>query len=366
MMWVRIVGLCLLAASWGWAQVNNDNLANRIHLKTDDSPMHTTTASSTVQWDCLNQALTGKCLVYHNDQWYSFQVSEPQSYFLNISRLSCRNTEGIQIIIIEGNPCETRNYRVIQCIPQIRNEEVFVPLGMVAANTIYLIEIDGFNGDHCDFDIQVARRPLGLPMKFDERDRPETGTNTRTQKDSLVNISWRVPAGRLDEIDQFRIYRLKEEDIIRLERAIPASRNAYGKPSDAYLIQDTLDAPGDYLYRVYGYPEEDKPVFIAEARVSYAKAAKAPPATSQHIVIDHQFSEKVEFAVRIYDDQQLSILHSLSGVFDPLHPMPISIDMKEFIKAGHKTYMVVLINKATREATEYYYRVDARGAVIKN
>lgn len=364
MKWTAIIGLYLVAASSAWGQVSNDNVANRIHLETDAPPLLTTTASATVEWGCLNQALTGKCLVYHNDQWYSFQVSEPQAYFLNLSRLSCRSSNGIQVIIIEGNPCETRNYRVIQCIRQIRNEEVFIPLGMVMANTTYLIEIDGFDGDHCDFGIQVARRPYGLPMKFDETGRPGAASAAGTQGDSLVDISWKVPVASLEQIDQFRLYRLMEQDFIRLERAVPTARNAYGKPADTYVIRDTLPSPGDYLYRVYGYPQNDLPVLIKEVRVSYVKAKKSLPAASQQIVIDPRFSQKTEYAVRVYESEQLSILHAFGGVYDPAQPIPISIDLKEFINAGHKAYMVVLINKATREAKEFYYRVDARGYVV--
>ncbi|MBL7849628.1 MAG: hypothetical protein JNN04_01915 [Cyclobacteriaceae bacterium] len=359
---IVIAGFLLVAPAW--AQVNNDNVANRIRLEPDGPPLHTTTASSTVEWGCLNQALTGKCLVYHNDQWYSFQVSEPQAYFLNISRLTCRSSNGIQIILIEGNPCETKNYRVLHCIRQIKNEEVFVPLGMVMANMTYLIEIDGFDGDYCDFDIQIARRPLGLPMKFEETDRTDVAVSTGTQKDSVVDIAWKVPAGRLDQIDQFRVYRLKENDILRLERAMSASRNAYGKSAESYHLQDTLPSPGDYVYRVYGYSPNEQPVLLKEARISYVLAKKPPP-ISQRIEIDPPFMQKVEYAVRVYEGQQLSILHAFSGVYDPAQPVPVSIDMKEFIAAGHRTYMVVLINKATRETMEFYYRVDARGSVVK-
>lgn len=365
MRWSFIIGWHVLAASSAWAQVNNDNVANRIRLETDAGPVHTTTASATVEWDCLNQALTGKCLVYHNDQWYSFQVSEPQAYFLNISRLACRGNNGIQVILIEGNPCETRNYRVIHCIRQIKNEEVFVPLGMVMANMTYLIEIDGFDGDHCDFDIQIARRPSGLPLKFEELQKSDAAVNVGSQKDSLVNINWRVPPGLVDQIDQFRMYRLAEGDIVRLERIVPSSRNAYGKPVDTYHLQDTLTIPGNYVYRVVGFPYSGTPILMTEASISYVKR-KPPPPVSQTIVIDPGFSQKAEYAVRVYESEQLSVIHAVNGAYDPAQPAPIEIDMKEFIGKGYRAFMVVLINKTTRETLELYYRVDERGSVVKD
>lgn len=353
----------LLIAGAAQAQVNNDNVANRIRLEPDAPPLPTTTASSTVEWGCLNQALTGKCLVYHNDQWYSFQVSEPQSYFLNISRLTCRNSNGIQIILIEGNPCETKNYKVLHCIRQIKNEEVFIPLGMVVANMTYLIEIDGFDGDYCDFDIQISRRPSGLPMKYEELKHSEAAVGASSQKDSLVDISWKVPPGWLEQVDQFRVYLLKEGGIFRLERALPATKNAYGKPADSYRLQDTLAAPGNYLYRVLGYPQNSQPLLMTEVRVSYVKRKKAPPVT-QSIVIDPLFNQVAAYAVRVYEGQQLTVIHEVSGTYDPEQPAPIEIDMKDFIARGYRTYMVVLINKTTRESKEFYYRVDQRGSVV--
>jgi len=362
---VMAIVLVLFATHPVWAQVSNDKVANRIRLEADALPLHTTTASSTVEWGCLNQALTDKCLVYHNDQWYSFQVKEPQAYFLNISRLTCRNTKGIQLILIEGNPCETKNYRVIQCIRQIQNEDVFVPLGMVVANMTYLIEIDGFDGDHCDFDIQISRRPSGLPMQFEELLKSEARVSVATQTDSLVNILWKVPAGQLTQIDEFRVYRLKERDVFRLARAVPTQRNAYGNPVDSYSIKDTLTTPGNYLYRVLGYPVSGQPVLLTEARVTYAKKKKLPPVT-QTIRFFPPFNQKTEYAVRVYEMQQLSVLHAFNGSYDPASPKPIEIDVKQFISKGYGAYMVVLINKATQETLELYYRIDARGSVVED
>lgn len=358
-----LVLLGLLSSGLSVAQVSNDKVANRIRLEPDGPPLRTTTTGSTVERDCLNEALTNKCLVYHNDQWYTFQVKEPQAYFLNISSLVCRNANGIQVILIEGNPCETKNYRVIQCIRQIKNEEVFIPLGMVVADTPYLIEIDGFDGDQCDFDIQIARRASGVPLKHGDLLQSEYVISSRTQTDSLVSIGWKVPAGWLEQIDQFRVYRLEEGAMSRLERSLPQTKNAYGKPSDSYAILDTLTSAGIYLYRVLGYPQTGAPILLSEARVMYAKKEKKPP-LSQSIVIKPQFTQKVDYVLRVYESEQLSILHALNGTYDPAKPEPITIDMRESIANGHKGFMVLLINKVTRESMEFYFRVDGRGAVV--
>ena len=362
---ILIIVVCLLTTLPVGAQVSNDKVANRIYLEPDGLPVHTTTASATVEWGCLNKALTGQCLVYHNDQWYSFQVSEPQSYFLNISNLTCRSSNGIQLILIEGNPCETKNYRVIQCIRQIKNAEVFVPLGKVTANVTYLIEIDGFDGDYCDFDIQIARRAYGLPMRFDEIQQSEAGTRTSSQRDSLVNISWKVPLGLLEQIDQFSLYRLFEQDNFRLERKIPAAKNAIGAPSDSYHLQDTLTKPGSYLYRVLGYPQNGQPVMLTQVRVSYVSREKPPPVTKS-IVIDPRSNQPIDYVLRVYETEQLSIISAITGTYDPAKPEPIKIDMKEPIAKGYRSFMVVLIDRASRESKEFYFHVDERGSIVQD
>jgi hypothetical protein len=115
---------------------------------------------------------------------------------------------------------------------------------------------------------------------------------------------------------------------------------------------------------VLGYPQTGQPILLTEVRISYVKR-KAPPPVSTTIVIDPHFSETIEYAVRVYESQQLSIIHSINGIYDPSNPAPIEIDMKEYIAKGHKTFMVVLINKATRETMELYYRVDERGSIVR-
>ena len=59
----------------------------------------------------INKALTNKCVIYHNDQGY----------------------KGIQAIIIEGNPCEAATYKILHCIPQISQHDVYIELKEVPA-----------------------------------------------------------------------------------------------------------------------------------------------------------------------------------------------------------------------------------------
>lgn len=158
-------------------QVTQDNIANRINLSPDGEAISSTTAGSSVQWDCVNKRLTEKCLVYHNDQWYSFTVPQDGRYFINLSNQECLSHRGIQLLLIEGDPCVTESYRLIHCVPKLPLSDVYVALDSLVAGTPYLLNIDGFLGDFCSFDNQVGERAKGTPL-VQRRDSSITGNLT--------------------------------------------------------------------------------------------------------------------------------------------------------------------------------------------
>ena len=92
----------LISQNFANAQVVNDNIGNRSRLIIDSASIYSSTDEATVEWQCINKALTNKCLIYHNDQWFTFNVKSEGSYYLNITSQSCRDSRGIQAIIIEA------------------------------------------------------------------------------------------------------------------------------------------------------------------------------------------------------------------------------------------------------------------------
>jgi hypothetical protein len=84
------------------AQVVNDNIGNRSRLILDSASIYSSTDEASVEWQCINKALTNKCLIYHNDQWFTFNVKSEGTYYLNITSQNCRDSRGIQAIVIEA------------------------------------------------------------------------------------------------------------------------------------------------------------------------------------------------------------------------------------------------------------------------
>lgn len=233
------------------AQVLNNNIQNRLTLGLNEGPIFSSSAQSTVEWECINKALTNKCLVYHNDQWFNFSVTEAGQYFINISSQKCRDLHGLQLIVIEGNPCETKTYRIVHCIPKLAQDDLFVQLDSIKPNTQYLVNVDGFLGDFCEFGIQISEKPNGLPLYSQIRDT----TNAQTfRKGRLVNLKWLVAEDKIDQFQSFKVYRTNPNAIKSdFMHEQPVSRNSYGAYILNYSTVDSLHKEGTYIYRIVRY-----------------------------------------------------------------------------------------------------------------
>ena len=85
--WTRV--LCYLSfpvtvvAPAASAQVVNDNMENRRVVRAKETVASSTTGC-TVQCSCMDERLTGKCIEYHNDQWFEFMLTISGRCFVNI------------------------------------------------------------------------------------------------------------------------------------------------------------------------------------------------------------------------------------------------------------------------------------------
>lgn len=356
------VSMAILQSLYGIAQVQNNTFKDRIHLTLDAPVLHSTTAKATVEWECVNKALTNKCLVYHNDQWFYFILNEPGNFYLNIQGQKCRDRRGVQVLIIEGNPCETSDYRILECVSRGLQNDVFIPLQSLKAKTPYLINVDGFLGDYCDFGIQIAAKPFGLPLHYDRKDTLEVKT---IQKGKLVEIRWVVPKERIEMYSGFKIYKKSSKDSrINLNREMIIERNTYGQPVLQYSFLDTLLVQGNYTYTVFGIHKETMiPIMVSENKVSYFEKKAEPKPASQIIVPLNSGSEKYE--VMVYDQSNLTVLTKYKTGVDAKTPRQLIIDIENYTAKGLKSFMVLISDLTTGEGKEYFYSIDKSGTLIK-
>src|SRR6478736_2502140 len=288
------------------AQVPNNKILDRFTLVPNADPISSSTANSTVEWNCINKALTNKCLVYHNDQWFNFSIPKPGAYFINISGQKCRDLRGIQLIIIEGNPCETKTYRILQCIPQIHQDDVFVQLDSLKPQTQHLLNIDGFLGDFCEFEIQVSEKPNGLPRHLQVRD---TTKAEMKQNGRLIKLNWTVSEDKIDQIQSFKIYRTQpnhvKSDLIAEQMV---SRNAYGAYILNYSVTDSLQIEGMYMFRIFGIAKQTLfPSLLTTRKLQYTKPKpKIVPQRSVGLNLVFEASEK--YNVMVYDKAGYQLL----------------------------------------------------------
>lgn len=345
------------------AQVSNNNIQNRLDLKLNADPTISSTAQSNVEWSCINKALTNKCIVYHNDQWFNFSVPFASTYFINFTGQKCRDMRGLQLIIIEGNPCETKTYRILYCISQIRQDDVFVQLDSLKPKTQYLLNIDGFLGDFCEFGIQISEKPNGLPRIYQPLD---TIKVQRTLKGRLVNLAWVVSEDKIDQFHSFKIYRAKpnaiKSDFIQ-EQTV--SRNSYGAYILNYTASDSLQNEGTYIYRILGIQTQTQfPFLLATEVITYSEPPSKDP-LQRSVKLNLAFKDKTLFKLLVYDEATHSLLKKQIAEFDLTRDRPYEVDLSEFIDQGSKEFMILVSDADAREALQFYYKVDGHGRLIQ-
>lgn len=229
-----------------FAQADNNSISNRKKLIVGEV-VHSSTWQNDVEWDCINQALTSKCLVYHNDQWFSFNVPSSKRHYLNIYNQNCRDKLGVQLLVIEGDPCKTNLYKVLKCISTTDYGNFNLALDSLKPGYEYLLNVDGYLADQCKFNIELSTFPKGVSITADFKNKV---VEREVGLDSVIVIDWLMNES-LQQCNGFEIYRRKDKGQTVLFRNIPIRRNAYGEAAQQYFVYDTLHHDGFYTYLIF-------------------------------------------------------------------------------------------------------------------
>ncbi|MDB5236628.1 MAG: hypothetical protein JWR44_3621 [Hymenobacter sp.] len=274
--WRRVLLQLLLAtafASAATAQVANDDIENRRKLRLDEVAASNTTGC-TVQRSCVDERLTGKCIEYHNDQWFEFTPTVSGRYFINIGGQKCRDVRGVQLVVLTGQPCQPATYRVLSCTSLGTQDDVFVTLDSLRAGQPYLLDVDGYLKDFCQFSLQVSRQPQGMPVSYF----PPNPTRVLPTASHVVELSWTVPDS-LAAAPTCRVLRREVHQYRSTEvRVVPVRRDTYGQPITTYAVADALPGPGIYDYQVVTTQAPGGPpaVRLRQWWYGYGEAAALP------------------------------------------------------------------------------------------
>ncbi|MDV3309860.1 MAG: hypothetical protein LOY03_13700 [Cyclobacteriaceae bacterium] len=313
------------------AQVPNNEISERISIVVNDTPIQSTTAQSTVQPDCIDKKLTAACLVYHNDQWFTFSVPTPGKYYVNFSGQDCLEKRGIQMLLLEGDPCVIQSYRIVECIPRVGTGDTYVVVDSLRPNVPYLMNIDGFLGDQCSFAVQIADHAAGFPH------RPtEANSSAEFQlQDSVVTIRISIAPGEMPHYSEIKVYRrYADADESLLMAFQPGRANALGDFQSEYAFRDTLPSIGTYRYRAYAVRNDSRElVFLGERRHVFYGVSSG----GQFVPIPAALRTSEEVRVRILHPPDGKTLNEFAA---PGQARKVGVDFQRYIKAGYRDFAV--------------------------
>lgn len=333
--------------------VTGQGLNNSIFSKSElilNTSSTSSTANNTVEWNCINKSLTQKCLVYHNDQWFHFTPERDGKLYINISAQVCRDSRGVQMIVIEGNPCEIQTYRILKCIPKIYQNDVFVELDSLKARALYLINIDGYLGDFCKFDITLSDKPKGLPHQH----AAVQALNFKTTETELgVELRWEATDQQLEEIARFEIYRQKSGDVKAIRIAEASTRsNALGKHDRNYFQLDTVYTAGNYRYTILAVKKTDEErIVLDESTINFQ------PFVECIAELSLTFERKGSLQISIMDPDRSRTLHTFS--YDYLQDQRLPIDLSHYALTGTRRFWIRVRHDRLKETKMFAFAIDA-------
>lgn len=344
----HIQGLCLfifvLLSLPGTAQVVNDSIAYRLELPLNEA-LQSATAHCTVEKACVDESLTGKCIQYHNDQWFFFTAADRPAHYLKVYGQTCRDTRGVQLVVIDGEACQPETYQVLACVSLATQDDVYLKLDSLEAGKTYLLNIDGYLHDFCAFTIEYSDSPGGTNVSEPLETDYQIG-----QENRQVLFSWETPADILHQVDHYQLYRRSEEEArFRPLQQLAHQRNAHGHSESTYQATDSIALNSTYYYRLVAVLPSGENIILFEEKVKAKLSAE-----EAYIDIPFPYRGKTDYLLLVYDPLSQQLLSREEGKSDKKQSS-LRYYIGGFIKQGHRQYRVVLLNRKTKEQKEYLF-----------
>jgi len=342
-----------------FGQVSNNDINNRSTLALNGTPTISTTHDATVEWDCVNRKLTHKCLVYHNDQWFTFTPTRDGQYFVNLSVQNCRDLRGIQAMVIEGNPCQVSTYRILTCIDQIRHANTYIQLDSVHANVPYLINIDGFLGDYCDFTIQFSSYPHGMPVNA----RNEKALSLAVQRQPSINIlKWKLAPDLVDSIEMFEVNRISNDRLTAAQIAsVSIGSNTKGDTELDYSYRDTVSV-SVAGYEIVGKMRDERRRLLDKVS-TIGVDVKIPE--EQMLVFNLDEQDKTQLQIFIVDQNRDVVLREKTLNYSATLDQIQRIYVGDFIVRGIVKFDLYVVNKNNHRTKKMQFTATETGLVLQ-
>lgn len=349
MRYLILLGL-LICAKITTAQVTNNQIKYRLTLPLDSAWFPSSTNNASVEWDCINKKLTSTCLVYHNDQWFTIVPPVTGSYFINIANQQCQNLQGVQIVVLEGDPCKIDSYQLKMCVSYTDQSDMFVKMDSLIGGKEYMVNIDGFLADQCEFLIQFSTISRGIPVQI--RTLKQMPLKF-TQTDSIIALNWSVPDSLLFKVSQFAVYRKLDGEKAAVHLStFPLKRNAYGETEPNYSLLDTLRKEGQYAYSIYGYSQDHEMSLLVREHFFYRSTERSAAIQQRRAVIPYNSPKTGMLSVKIMDqgtERQLftTSRRAVKG------KNTLVLDLTEYVQQGVYLYKIVIGDNSFQQELEY-------------
>lgn len=340
--WLRIFAVMsfFFSSQFSIAQVENDLIDNRIELEID-VPFQSNTINCQVEKKCVNEAQTGKCIKYHNDQWFTITPKSGDTRYINISSQSCRDLRGVQLVVVDGVACDTTSYQIISCVSLVTQDDVFLVLESLEVGKEYLLNIDGYLHDFCDFIIEFSTTAKGLPMISSE-----TNILTYSKENQYVNLNWEIDESMESNIVEYQIFRREAKKAKHtLIQSVSHEKNAFGIPKLAYNIQDTIRNNGRYYYKIVASLSVGSSIILDELDMKVVLENKLIP---QIIELSLDYRKKTPITILVFNAQNNRLLKSHLFNFNDDYKTT-SLSVTQWTKQNIHLFRIEIIDNNTHQ-----------------
>jgi len=313
-----------------------------------DRPFHSKTDDNTVQYACIDQQLTGKCIQYHNDQWFTFTNTIYEQLYINISGQQCRDLRGVQLVAFEGELCSPETYRILDCISLATQDDIYSAIGPLKPNQKYWINIDGYLHDYCQFNLEISPTPKGMSAKHVDL----LGNVSGKKYKNSIQLNWHINDSSATSLQNFIVLRRKEGFFYfdPLE-SIPIEFNTFGAYQPDYSYTDKLFEPGSFWYRIVAQNSEGQQ-FLAEEftfTISGIDLAKT--------VLFLDYEENDDITISVYDEKNV-LLETINFRYKTREHRNYPLYVGRYENQGAQRLKVVVFNKDNDHKKEVFIGLD--------
>ena len=279
-----------------YAQVINDHIENRISMDIEKI-YFSKTDSCSLQKECLNTEITGKRIKYHNDQWFEFTPKENNPHFINVKNQRCRDVLGVQLVVIQGIPCNTSTYKLIECVSLSNQDDIHIQLDSLNVGETYFLIVDGYLHDFCRFEIQFSNTPIGIPLnKQNEKVKTSYDLNK-----NQITLTWDVDPKSAFSYQKYIVYRRNStQKLSTIVDNIQHQKNTLGESVLGYSCLDTIHQNGNYIYKIVALKENEEKELVGEFNVK-VKDLEVNKFSNYYLTISKTYKKNTPIEVLVED-----------------------------------------------------------------